>query len=86
MPISETHDKRVKHLLIHSYNDRIEERQIDRSMKNMKLVDLKERSLHSTENYVDTLKYIINVHEEMKNYLKMRILITPIDYPRQFNV
>ncbi len=71
MPVSETHNERVEQLLIHSYDDRIEERQTDRSMENTKLVDLKVGSFHSTENYVDTLKHMINVHKEVKNYLKI---------------
>ena len=40
MPASETHDERVERLLIHSYDDRIEQRKTDRSMENTKLVDL----------------------------------------------
>ena len=86
MPVSETHNERVERLLIHSYDDRIEERQTDRSMENTKLVDLKVGSLHLIENYVDALKYMINIHEEVKNYLKMRILLAPMDYPRQFHI
>ena len=86
MPVSETHNERVERLLIHSYDDRIEERQTDRSMENTKLVDLKVGSFHSTENYVDTLKHMINVHKEVKNYLKMWILIAPMDYPGKFHV
>ncbi len=86
MPVSETHNERVERLLIHSYDDRIEERQTDRSMENTKLVDLKVGSLHLIENYVDALKYMINIHEEVKNYLKMWILIAPMDYPGKFHV
>ena len=86
IPVSETHNERVERLLIHSYDDRIKERQADRSMENTKLVDLKVGSLHSTENYMDALKYMINVHKEVKNYLKMRILIAPMDYPGQLHV
>ncbi len=55
-------------------------------MKNIKLLDLKKRSLHSTENYMNALKHMINVHEEMKNYLKTQILVILIDYPGQPNI
>ncbi len=36
----------------------------------MKLVDLKKGSLYSIENYMNAFKHIINIYEEMKNYLK----------------
>jgi len=86
IPISETHNEQVEWLLIYSYDNRIKECQTDQSMENTKLVDLKVGSFHSTENYVDTLKHMINVHKEVKNYLKIWILVAPIDYPRQLHV
>ncbi len=39
-------------------------------MKNTKLVDLKKGFLHSIEKYINIFKYIINVYEEIKNYLE----------------
>ena len=78
--LSETHDERVERLLIHSYDDRIEQRQADQSMKNTKLVDLKEGPLHSTNNYIEALKHMIDV-PEIRDYIVMQILIAPIDYP-----
>ena len=56
---SETHER----LLIHSYDDRIEQRETDRSMENTKLVDLNEGPLHSTNDHVQALRHMMKVHE-----------------------
>ena len=85
MPESETHNERVERLLIHSYDDRIEQRKTDRSMENTKLVDLKEGPLHSTDDYVQALRHMMNVHE-VKTYLETQVLVAPMDYPGQRNV
>jgi hypothetical protein len=85
MPASETHDERVERLLIHSYDDRIEQRRTDRSMENTKLVDLKEGSLHSTDDYVKALRHMMDVHE-VRTYLETQVLVAPMDYPGQRNV
>ncbi|CAG8663745.1 812_t:CDS:2, partial [Ambispora gerdemannii] len=83
--LSETHDERVERLLIHSYDDRIEQRQVDRSMDNTKLVDLKEGSLRSTNNYVDAIKHLMDV-PEVRTYVETQILVAPMDYPGQLHV
>ena len=85
MSESETHDERVERLLIHSYDDRIEQRKTDRSMENTKLVDLKEGPLHSTDDYVQALRHMMNVHE-VKTYLETQVLVAPMDYLGQRNV
>ncbi|CAG8767624.1 21126_t:CDS:2, partial [Gigaspora rosea] len=81
----ETHDEWVERLLIHSYDDRIEQRKTDRSMENTELVDLKEESLHSTEDYVSALKFLINI-PEAETYIKTWVLIAPMDYPGQLYI
>ena len=80
IPVSETHEERVERLLVHSYDDRIEQRQVDRSMENTKLVG----SLHSTENYIDAFKSLID-NQSAKDYLETDILAAPMDYPGQLN-
>jgi hypothetical protein len=85
MPASETHDERVERLLIHSYDDRIEQRKTDRSMENTKLVDLKEGPLHSTDDYVKALRHMMNARE-ISAYLETQVLVAPMDYPGQRNV
>ena len=74
----ETHDEQVEHILIHSYDDRIEQRQTDRSMENTKLVYLKEGSLHSTEDYVNALRHLINV-PEVRTYMETQVLVAPMN-------
>ncbi len=48
-------------------------------MKNTKLVDLKKGPLHSTNNYIEALKHMIDV-SEIRDYMVMQILIAPMDY------
>ena len=56
--LCENHEKRVEHLLIHSYYIRIAERKNDRSMQNSKLIDLLEGGFHSTKDYLSsTINY-----------------------------
>ncbi|CAG8786175.1 12699_t:CDS:1, partial [Gigaspora rosea] len=45
------------------YDDRIKQHQIDRSMENTKLVNLKEESFHLTLEYIDALKHLIDIPE-----------------------
>ncbi|PKY63067.1 hypothetical protein RhiirA4_490869 [Rhizophagus irregularis] len=53
--LSENHKKCTERLLIHSYDIRTAEQKKDRSMQNIKLIDLLEGSLHSTEDYVSVI-------------------------------
>src|SRR6185369_3453867 len=50
-------------LLVHNYDNRIQQHKEDRSMANTKLVNLVEGSLHSTEDYIKALQNIFNVPE-----------------------
>jgi len=54
-------------------------------MENSKLVDLKEGSLHSTSNYIEAVKYMIDV-PEVRDYMEMQTLVAPMDYPGQLHV
>ncbi|CAG8738953.1 10062_t:CDS:1, partial [Dentiscutata erythropus] len=42
-------------------------------------------SLHSTEDYVNALKSLINI-SEVETYLKTQVLIAPMDYPGQLHI
>ncbi|CAG8792069.1 4198_t:CDS:1, partial [Dentiscutata erythropus] len=44
-----------------------------------------EGSLHSTEEYVNAVKHLINI-PEAKVYIEMQVLVAPMDYPRQLHV
>ncbi|CAG8793960.1 20427_t:CDS:2, partial [Gigaspora rosea] len=81
----ETHNEKVECLLIHSYNDRIEQHQVDRSINNTILVDLKEGFLYLTEEYVNALKSLISI-PEAENYMRAQVFIALIDYPGQLHV
>jgi hypothetical protein len=83
--LSITHERRIEHLLIHSYDIRISERKNDRSMQNTKLIDLLEGSLHSTNDYLLVIRSIINI-PEIHAYLDKNIFVAPMDYPGQKNV
>jgi len=80
-----SHEERVEHLLIHSYDIRIAERKGDRSMKNTKLVDLIEGNLHSTKDYLLAIQSLLDI-PEMNTYLEKNVLIAPMDYPGQKNI
>ena len=54
-------------------------------MKNIKLIDLKEGPLHSTNNYIEALKHMIDV-PKIRDYMVMQILITSMNYLRQLHV
>ena len=77
------YNERLEMLLVHSYDNRIQQRREDRSMANTKLVDLVEGSLHSTGDYIKALNNLLDV-PELKLYLEQYVLAAPMDYPGQF--
>ncbi|CAH1769821.1 2487_t:CDS:2, partial [Entrophospora sp. SA101] len=79
------HEEQVEMLLVHSYDNRIRQRREDRSMKNTKLVNLVEGSLHSTRDYVKAINNLLNV-PELESYLGLYALPASLDYPGQFNL
>ena len=54
-------------------------------MENMKLVDLKEGSFHSTKDYVNALKHLID-NIRVRTYIEARVLVAPMDYSGQLHV
>src|SRR6185369_14207217 len=85
LPEARNHEEHVEMLLVHSYDNKIQQQKEDRSMNNTKLVNLVEGSLHSTEDYIGALENIFNV-PELKAYLEKSILVAPMDYPGQIHV
>ncbi|RIB21464.1 hypothetical protein C2G38_2176506 [Gigaspora rosea] len=57
----------------------------DRSIENTRLVDLREGSLHSTKDYMNALKSLINI-PKAEAYLKTQVLIAPMYYPGQLYI
>jgi hypothetical protein len=78
------HEERVEMLLVHNYDDRIQQRREDRSMSNTKLVNLVEGSLHSTKDYIKGLENLFNV-PELETYLESYVLPGSFDYPGQIH-
>ncbi|CAJ0907840.1 10112_t:CDS:2 [Entrophospora sp. SA101] len=85
LPEAKNHEEHVEMLLVHNYDNRIQQHRDDRSMNNTKLVNLVEGNLHSTEDYIKALQNVFNV-PELKLYLEKNILVSPMDYPGQFYV
>ncbi|CAG8615864.1 12866_t:CDS:2, partial [Gigaspora rosea] len=69
LPLQETHDEQIEH----------------RSIENTRLVDLREGSLHSTKDYMNALKSLINI-PKAEAYLKTQVLIAPMYYPGQLYI
>jgi len=85
LPKAKNHEEHVEMLLVHCYDNRIQQRRDDRSMNNTKLVNLVEGNLRSTEDYVKALQNVFNI-PELKLYLEKYILVAPMDYPGQYFV
>jgi hypothetical protein len=75
LPKAKNHEEHVEMLLVHSYDNRIQQRRDDRSMNNTKLVNLVEGSLHSTEDYIKALQNVFDV-PELESYLEKNISST----------
>ena len=56
---AKTHEECVEMLLVHNYDNRIQQHKEDRSMANKKLVNLVEGSLHSIEDYIKALQIVL---------------------------
>ncbi len=52
---------KLEELTVHSYNIRLKEKRIVRSMKDVILVDLQENNLHLIDAYVKAIDAITNV-------------------------
>ena len=82
---AKTHEEHVEMLLVHNYDNRIQQHKEDRSMANTKLVNLVEGSLHSTEDYIKALQNIFDV-PELNSYLDRYALVASLDYPGQIYI
>ena len=54
-------DIKLEELTVHSYDIRLKEKCIIRSIKDVILVDLQENNLHSLNAYIKTIEIIINI-------------------------
>ncbi|CAB4433623.1 unnamed protein product [Rhizophagus irregularis] len=73
---------RIELLTVHSYDNSIVEKKDERSMKNVRLIDMKEQQLHSMQDYIDALKIIL---ESGDNNTHLNGYIAPVvaDWPGQ---
>jgi len=69
-------------LTIHSYADNIKERKEERSTKGLQLVGLKEQSLHSVQDYVKVLNFLLSINEKTQ-HLNGQIAPIVADWPGQ---
>ena len=62
----------IDQLTIHIYNDAIQERKEERSMKGVKMIALQNMNLHSLTDYLKAIQTIANV-SSLKDYLLLNI-------------
>ena len=72
---------RIELLTVHSYDNAILEKKDERSMKNVRLVGMKEQQLHSMQDYINALKIIL----ESSNNTHLNGYVAPVvaDWPGQ---
>ena len=75
---AKTHEEHVEMLLVHNYDNRIQQHKEDRSMANTKLV-------HSIKDYIKALQNIFDV-PELNSYLDRYALVASLDYPGQIYI
>jgi len=73
---------RIELLTIHSYDPLIAERRQDRSMNETRIVQLRQKNLHSLDDYVDVLLSISRI-ESISRYLVNNIIPVSADWPGQ---
>ncbi|GES89157.1 hypothetical protein GLOIN_2v1485098 [Rhizophagus clarus] len=73
---------------IHDYDERIQNQQELRSMKNSKLVDFILHSLHNTKDYIESANILFATFEkiEQEDYLNNFVISTICDWPGQINL
>ncbi|RIB04193.1 hypothetical protein C2G38_2223040 [Gigaspora rosea] len=57
----------IELLTIHSYADNIEERKKKQSIKGVQLLGFKEQNLHSVQDYVSVLKFILSINNKTQH-------------------
>src|SRR5438445_185175 len=63
----------VEVLTIHIYNADIEEKKGERSMESVKIINIKQQSLHSLEDYLSALKMITSINS-LSEYIKKNVI------------
>ena len=66
-------------LTIHAYNDAIKGKHEERSMKDVRIIGLQERSLHSLEDYIEAASMITDI-PELSEYLLQNVIPVVADF------
>ena len=74
---------KLEELTVHSYDIRLKEKRIVRSMKDVILVDLQENNLHSIDAYIKTIDTVINVLSIQQYIQKGQVIPIVADWPGQ---
>jgi len=72
----------IDQLNIHIYNDAIQERKEERSMKGVKIIALQNMNLHLLTDYLKAMQTIANI-SSLKDYLLLNIASVVADWPGQ---
>ncbi|CAG8759613.1 26434_t:CDS:1, partial [Dentiscutata erythropus] len=79
------HFDHIELLTIHVYDDAIIERNDERLMENIQIINIQEQSLKSTPDYIDALLLITNILS-LYRYLDQNILPVIADWPGQLYI
>ncbi|RIB02068.1 hypothetical protein C2G38_2228885 [Gigaspora rosea] len=69
-------------LTVHCYNDAIKEKEAERTMEGIRLVEIKESQLHSLDDYLNVLKMILLVNKNAGR-TNNHVMLIVADWPRQ---
>jgi hypothetical protein len=72
----------IDQLTIHIYNDAIQERKEERSMKGVHMISFQNMNLHSLADYLKAMQAFANV-PSLKKYLLLNVASIVADWPRQ---
>jgi hypothetical protein len=74
---------KLEELTVHSYDIRLKEKRIVRSIKDVILVDLQENNLHSLDAYVKAIGAVTNVPSMQQYIQKEQVIPIVADWPGQ---
>lgn len=80
--INENNFNQLEVLLVHLYDANIEEKKEERSMKTVRILDIKEQNLRSLNDYLSAIKMITNI-SSLTEYIKFNAIPVIADFPGQ---
>lgn len=80
--INENDFDQLELLSVHLYDANIEERKEERSMKTVRILDIKEQNLRSLEDYLSAIKMITDI-KSLVEYIKSHPIPVIADFPGQ---